>query len=117
MEGLRVCDWFLSTFSRSEVTTKWAESYVIRHLRSVMPCVLLLRQFGRNPSDFGVAEEGSRFCFFPCSNGKRVDGSAVAALCVVADGNLRAAKFPHQIEGACEHSCVRIVTSFVRNDV
>ena len=117
MEGLRACDCFLLTFNRSEVTTKWTERYVIRHLRWIVACVLLLRKFGRNPSDGRVAEEGGRFYIFPCCNGKGVDGSAVAALCVVADGNLCAAKFPHQIEGACEHSCVRIVSSFVRNDV
>ena len=117
MEGLRVCDWFLLTFNRSEVTTKWAERYVIRHLRSVMTCVLLLGKFGRNPSDCGVAEESSWFHIFPCSNGKGVDGAAFATLCVVTDSNLSATKLPHQVEGTCEHPCIGIVGSFVRNDV
>ena len=117
MEGLRACVAFLLIFNGSEVAAKWTERYVIRHLRSVMTCVLLLGKFGRNPSDCGVAEESSWFHIFPCSNGKGVDGAAVSALCIVTDSNLRATKFPHQIEGTCEHPCIRIVSSFVRNDV
>ncbi len=61
MEGLRACVCFLLIFNGSEVAAKWTESHVIRHLRWIVPCVLLLGKFGRCPSDCRIAEERRRF--------------------------------------------------------
>jgi len=100
----------------SEVNSEWTECHVIGHLGRLMSAVLLLGQLDRSFLN-GSVRERLWLEFLSGRNRQWIDGAAVAALGVVADGNLHAAKFTHQIEGTCEHSCIGIVASFVGNDV
>ncbi len=100
----------------SEVNSERTECHVIGHLGRLMSAVLLLGQFDRSFLN-GSVRERLRLGFLSGCNRQWVDGAAVAALGVVADGNLHAAKLTHQIEGTCEHSRIGIVASFVGDDV
>ena len=100
----------------SEVNSERTECHVIGHLGRLMSAVLLLGQFDRSFLN-GSVRERLWLEFLSGRNRQWIDGAAVAALGVVADGNLHAAKLTHQIEGTCEHSCIGIVASFVGNDV